>query len=225
MYYVGNALGSLDNSSQLAANTYGLIVFNGTDRIDYDGLIDRISINFCTAPSSCEARIRVYIIKKNTDNPNQFSIQDDSTYINDLQASEGVQTFKVQIPVEKGDYLGFYFDNDAGNPFTLERDSYYAKLDSSESARLSPMDISRNQSLPEELTFIHCASQGISVRFRIKDDRGICEKIREKFRRWSNVHPGVGESNVLPMQTPQHPHSFYYSKNNSPFFSFLICIV
>jgi len=167
----------------------------------------------------------VYIIKKKKDNPNQFLIQNDLKPISDLQTSVGVQTFKVQIPVEKGDYLGFHFADNAGNPFTLERDSYFTKLDSSKSARLSASNMNRNPSMPEVLTFIHCASQGISVRFTIKDDLSIREKIREKFIPWRKVHPDVGELNVLPMQRSQRPHSSYYSKTNSSFFSILICIV
>jgi hypothetical protein len=214
MFYVADIIGSLDDSCQLEANMDGLIVFNGADRIDKDGTIDTIEINFCTAPRSNKARISLYIIRAKENNPKLFSIFTHLKPISDLKESIGEQTFKVEIRVERGDYLGFNFDNQAGNPFALERDSYFAKILSSfNSSRHSVSHMTDMNNIYEEPIFTHCVNQGISVCFTIKDTRDIKENIRNKFKQWRHSHSADGnELNVLTTPRRQQLHSSYYSK-------------
>ncbi len=209
MFCLDNTIGSIDTNSSIDANLSGLIVFNGADRIDRNGTINKISINFCRAPTSNTAVIRLYIIKAKTKNPTQFDICEHQQPISDLNESSGVQTFKVRIFVEKGDYLGFHFPFDAGSPFTLNCDSYFAKLP--HSSRNVPNFLDTKC---EELSFLHCASQGISVKFTIKDTRSIRQRIIETFKRsnTSNLESD-DQTNALSTGRLHQTERVYYSKN------------
>jgi hypothetical protein len=187
----------------------GLIVFNGADRNDCDGIIDQVSINFCTAPTSSKAEIKLYIIKAKVDKPGQFQVQEHTSPITDLKESIGEQTFKVQILVEKDDYLGFQFADNAGSPFTLQRDSYFFKFPPS----YSDTECRRNeQDIDEELTFIHCATQGITVNFRAKDTCSISREMM-KISKSKTIHPKDTNSiNTSSTENWQLTKNSYYSK-------------
>jgi hypothetical protein len=205
---LGKTFGSLDNSTQLDANLSGLIVFNGSDRIDRNGKIDRISINFCKAPTSSAAVIKLYVIKAKESNPTQFNISEHRTPISELKESDGVQIFKKQdISVKPGDYLGFYFGSGAGSPFTLNRDSYFAKLPT------SAVDMQNGKS--KEPLFLHCVSQGITASFRIKDTRNIWVRIKETFRRPNtvNLESTDGSNTSTTDRSQKTETNIYYCKS------------
>lgn len=215
MFCLDNTIGSLDSSSQLDANLSGLIVFNGADRIDRYGTIDRISINFCKAPISSTAVIKLYVIKAKPNNPTQFYAYQHRTPISELKQSAGVQTFKDQnIPVARGDYLGFHFAKDAGSPFTINRDSYFTKLPSSSDSSWNVVYVQVTKR--EELPFSHCVSQGITVNFRIKDTRSLSEKITDIFRRPNTVNSEAADGpNTQSTEKLHQTENFHYRKSLS----------
>ena len=145
-----------------------LIVFNANDRIIHPAIINKISINFCTAPSQSDAIIYVYRIRETPNDPNRFLVKKVGSTITDLNLSPGIQTMVFdEFNVEEDDYIGLKFGENAGSPFTVERTSYFTKHDH------------ENDRDEQGILFTHCASYGIAVSFSMKNRRDAHKDVSE----------------------------------------------
>ncbi|CAF1435630.1 unnamed protein product [Rotaria sordida] len=119
----------LDDSSKLDANVMNLIVFNVDNRVISAGTVDKILINFCTAPTDLNAKIKVYIIKPVLSGSEHFSVQEQmESFVTNLRPSVGIQKFEIKpFKVLDGDYVGFKFTENTGCPFSIECASYYVE--------------------------------------------------------------------------------------------------
>ncbi|CAF2989728.1 unnamed protein product [Rotaria sp. Silwood2] len=119
----------LNDSRKLDANVTDLIVFNVDNRVINDGIVDKILINFCTAPTDSNAKIKLYIIKPVSSGSEHFSVQEQiESFVTNLRPSVGIQKFEIEpFRVHYGDYVGFKFTENAGCPFSIECASYYVE--------------------------------------------------------------------------------------------------
>ncbi|CAF4204925.1 unnamed protein product [Rotaria sp. Silwood2] len=147
----------LNDSSKLDANVTDLIVFNVDNRVINDGIVDKILINFCTAPTDSNAKIKVYIIKSVLSSSEHFFVQEQiESFVTNLRPSVGIQKFEIEpFIVHYGDYVGFKFTENAGGPFSIECTSYYIE-------HIIDQNIEG-----EVMHFTPCANHGITVTFTL----------------------------------------------------------
>lgn len=131
------------------------------DQVKDTGVVNTVSINFCTAPEAHKPEISFFVVMhtNTASNPNTFQIVNQyelKTNTEAIQGKKGIRTFNVGgIPVDKGQYLAIRFAPGSGNPYATERNQYYTYFDD------RPY---RGQCLQ----FTRCRTSGIAMSFEVQ---------------------------------------------------------
>ncbi|CAF3743141.1 unnamed protein product [Rotaria socialis] len=177
----------LDGGSELHANVMDLIVFNIDNYVVSAGMIDKFLINFCRAPTESNAKIKVYIIRSIFNNREHFFCARTSGFLrHHLRPSVGIQKYQVKpFKVQKGDYVGFKFTKNAGDPFTIKHASYYVEH-----------NVDQSIETKEIMHFNPCANHGITATYTMSHDENKDDSIRKNnfilFKRKTAYSSHVG---------------------------------
>ncbi|CAM4903708.1 unnamed protein product [Rotaria socialis] len=177
----------LDGGSELHANVMDLIVFNIDNYVVSAGMIDKFLINFCRAPTESNAKIKVYIIRSIFNNREHFFVQEQvDSFVTNLRPSVGIQKYQVKpFKVQKGDYVGFKFTKNAGDPFTIKHASYYVEH-----------NVDQSIETKEIMHFNPCANHGITATYTMSHDENRDDSIRKNnfilFKRKTAYSSHVG---------------------------------
>ncbi|CAF1661784.1 unnamed protein product [Rotaria magnacalcarata] len=147
-----------------------LIVFNIDNYVVSAGTIDRVLINFCKAPTQSTVKIKVYIIRSIFNNREHFFVQEQvNSFVTNVRPSVGIQKFQVKpFKVQKGDYVGFKFPKNAGDPFTIKHASYYVEH-----------NVDQSIETEEIMHFTQCANHGITVTYTMSRGENRDDSIRK----------------------------------------------
>ncbi|CAM4760708.1 unnamed protein product [Rotaria magnacalcarata] len=164
-----------------------LIVFNIDNYVVSAGMIDKFLINFCRAPTESNAKIKVYIIRSIFNNREHFFVQEQvDSFVTNLRPSVGIQKYQVKpFKVQKGDYVGFKFTKNAGDPFTIKHASYYVEH-----------NVDQSIETKEIMHFNQCANHGITATYTMSHDENRDDSIRKNnfilFKRKTAYSSHVG---------------------------------
>ncbi|CAF2110866.1 unnamed protein product, partial [Rotaria magnacalcarata] len=184
---VNDVYSFLDGGSELHANVMDLIVFNIDNYVVSAGMIDKFLINFCRAPTESNAKIKVYIIRSIFNNREHFFVQEQvDSFVTNLRPSVGIQKYQVKpFKVQKGDYVGFKFTKNAGDPFTIKHASYYVEH-----------NVDQSIETKEIMHFNQCANHGITATYTMSHDENRDDSIRKNnfilFKRKTAYSSHVG---------------------------------
>ncbi|CAF3085598.1 unnamed protein product [Rotaria socialis] len=184
---VNDVYSFLDGGSELHANVMDLIVFNIDNYVVSAGTIDKFLINFCRAPTESNAKIKVYIIRSIFNNREHFFVQEQvDSFVTNLRPSVGIQKYQVKpFKVQKGDYVGFKFTKNAGDPFTIKHASYYVEH-----------NVDQSIETKEIMHFNPCANHGITATYTMSHDENRDDSIRKNnfilFKRKTAYSSHVG---------------------------------
>ena len=150
--------GSPTDDSQLAANLYNTIMFNTMDQIRMKGIINTVSIHFCTAPEIDQPEISFFVVESTRilNAPNTFQIVSQHQLKSTIEKLGTEMTFDVgEISVDRGQYLAVRFAPGSGNPYTTKQNQYYRYFE----------EDSYNK---QRLEFIKCRTRGIAMNFNVQ---------------------------------------------------------
>ncbi|CAF1221434.1 unnamed protein product [Didymodactylos carnosus] len=121
-----NSYGTTDSNKELFKNLDNKVAFCTTDVIRRNGYVDKVSINFHTAPDMAphKAEICLYVISP-TIEPDMFNILYRSPLPSDMiKAEGGLQTIHLSdssLYLEIGQFLAIDFKDKSGSPSAVDR--------------------------------------------------------------------------------------------------------
>ncbi|CAF1139567.1 unnamed protein product [Rotaria sordida] len=137
--------GPLLINNKLNWTIHNMITFNSKDQVKLNGIINKVSIHFSTAPTAQEPEIWLFVMKSGI-KPNEFDIVR-YQQLKEVKRKTGVQIFTdLNMQIDKDQYLAIRFSSEAGNPITLEGNQYYSYFDFGHHlARTIPFTICKNK--------------------------------------------------------------------------------
>ncbi|CAF1495623.1 unnamed protein product, partial [Rotaria sordida] len=148
-FYLAIIYGPLVINNKLCWTIHNMISFNSKDQVKLHGIINKVSIHFATKPTTSKPEICLFVMKAGII-PNEFDIIE-YKQLEGIMQKTGIQTFTgLNIPIDKGQYLGIRFSFEAGSPIILEGDQYCSYFDlRPHLARKIPFTISPFNIIPE----------------------------------------------------------------------------
>ncbi|CAF3834999.1 unnamed protein product [Rotaria sordida] len=143
--YLAIIYGPLLINNKLNWTIHNMITFNSKDQVKLNGIINKVSIHFSTAPTAQEPEIWLFVMKSGI-KPNEFDIVR-YQQLKEVKRKTGVQIFTdLNMQIDKDQYLAIRFSSEAGNPITLEGNQYYSYFDFGHHlARTIPFTICKNK--------------------------------------------------------------------------------
>ncbi|CAF1190196.1 unnamed protein product [Rotaria sp. Silwood1] len=174
--------GPLVINNKLCWTIHNMISFNSKDQVKLDGIINKVSIHFSTAPTVSKPEICLFVMKAGIIS-NEFDIAEYKP-LEGIMQKTGIQTFTdLNMPIDKGQYLGIRFSFEAGSPIILEGDQYCSYFD------LRPH-------LGTKIPFTICKNRRIAMNFQVLP-RGCNSSSRLLQCYRCNYFPTINEYQVL----------------------------